>query len=240
MLLIRVREVGTGKLVALNGQELPVLGRIAAYGERPQDEPGPAEGARAPYLALCALARSAPGEPVQPLSAYVHPCASMDRIMLLDSDLERQTLAILIAFQRRMAQRHQTVVTIAKPMESLGPAQREDGTPLPALIPDFVVTARYPDGGERRVVVETMGYADDGYRNRKLVLHPQMGRAAGAIAVVEHDFHVPAHWQQAWRDNRFKRLLWQSLGPDEHRAGAGDVQPHDRSDAARHRATCRA
>jgi hypothetical protein len=123
--------VGTGKLVALNGQALPVLGRVAVYGERPQDEPGPAERARAPYIALCTLARPAPGDPMQLLSAYVHPCASMDRIMLLDSDLERQTLAILIAFERRMAQRHGTVVTIEKPMETIGPAQGEDGAPLP-------------------------------------------------------------------------------------------------------------
>jgi hypothetical protein len=63
-----------------------------------------------------------------------------------------------------------------------------------------------------------MGYADEGYRGRKRVLHPRMGRAAGAMAVLEHDFHLPGHWQQEWRDNRFKRLLWQSLGPEEHDA----------------------
>jgi hypothetical protein len=166
------------------------------------------------------------------MSAYVHPCASMDRIMLLDSDLERQTLAILVAFQRRMAQLHAAAVTIEKPMEAIASAQGEDGAPLPPLIPDFVVTGCDRDGGQRRVIVETMGYADDGYRNRKRVLHPQMARAAGAMAVLEHDFHVPAHWHQAWRDERFKRLLWQSLAPDEHHAGTGEVQTRDRSQAS--------
>jgi hypothetical protein len=215
LLLIRLNEAAAGKLIALNGQELPVVGRIAVYGERPRDEPGPAESARSPYLALCILARPTPVDPVQVHSAYVHPCASMGRVMLVDSDLERETLSILQAFQWRMARRHRAVVTIEKPMDSLGPAVAEDGTPLPPLIPDFVVTARYRDGKERRVVVETMGYADEGYRGRKRVLHPRMGRAAGAMAVLEHDFHLPGHWQQEWRDNRFKRLLWQSLGPEE-------------------------
>ena len=215
LLLIRLKDAGAARLIALNGHELPVVGRIAVYGERPQDEPGPAEGARAPYLALCIVARPTPIDQVQIVSAYVHPCASMDRVMMLDSDLERQTLAILVAFQRRMARRHQASVTIEKPMESIAPGEAEDGTPLPPLIPDFVVTARYRDGRERRVVVETMGYADDGYRNRKRILHPQMGRAAGAMTVLEHDFHLPQRWEQEWRDNRFKRLLWHSLGPAE-------------------------
>ena len=215
LLLIRLQDARGGKLIALNGQELPVVGRIAVYGERPEDEPGPAEGARAPYLALCIVARPTPIDPVQLVSAYVHPCASMDRVMLVDSDLERQTLSILLAFQRRMGRGRQAAVTIEKPMESIGSAEAEDGTPRPPLIPDFVVVTRYRDGCERRVVVETMGYADEGYRDRKRVLHPQMGRAAGAMAVLEHDFHFPGHWRQEWRDNRFKRSLWQSFGPAE-------------------------
>ena len=222
LLLIRLKDAGAARLIALNGHELPVVGRIAVYGERPQDEPGPAEGARAPYLALCIVARPTPIDPVQIVSAYVHPCASMDRVMMIDSDLERQTLAILVAFQRRMARRHQASVTIEKPMELIAPGEAEDGTPLPPLIPDFVVTARYRDGRERRVVVETMGYADDGYRNRKRILHPQMGRAAGAMTVLEHDFHLPQRWEQEWRDNRFKRLLWHSLGPGRGRYFGGE------------------
>lgn len=215
LLLLRLKDAGVARLVALNGHELPVVGRIAVYGERPQDEPGPAEGARAPYLALCIVARPTPIDPVQIVSAYVHPCASMDRVMMIDSDLERQTLAILVAFQRRMLRRHQAAVTIEKPMESIGPGQADDGTPQPPLIPDFLVKVRYRNGRERRVVIETMGYADEGYRNRKRVLHPQMEHAAGALTVLEHDFHLPGHWRQAWRDNRFKRLLWQSLGPED-------------------------
>ena len=59
-----------------------------------------------------------------------------------------------------------------------------------------------------------MGYADDGYRDRKHNLHPQMARAAGATALLEHDFHLPERWRQEWRDTRFKRILWRSLAPE--------------------------
>ena len=89
-----------------------------------------------------------------------------------------------------------------------------------------MVTVRYRDGSERRVVVETMGYADDGYRDRKRILHPHMKRAAGAVAVLEHDFHLPERWRQEWRDTRFKRVLWQSLTP------AGAVDFRERMNAA--------
>ncbi|GAB0119875.1 hypothetical protein [Acidisoma sp. 7E03] len=219
LVLLRVAEVLPGRLRALNGEELPVVGRLAVFGERPEDEPGPAEDTRAPYLALGIVARPTPIDPVQIVAAYVHPSASTQRMMLVDSDYERQTLDILLQFQRQMARRHHAAVIIEKPVESIGPAIDDAGTPLPPLIPDFLVTARYRDGGEKRALVETMGYADEGYRTRKLRLHPEMQRAAGAMAVLEHDFHLPGHWPQEWRDNRLRRALWQALGPVDDARG---------------------
>jgi hypothetical protein len=61
-----------------------------------------------------------------------------------------------------------------------------------------------------------MGYADQGYRERKARLHPEMQRAAGATMVIEHDFQEPAHWQQDWRDKQFRRELWRQLGTQEN------------------------
>jgi hypothetical protein len=212
LLMIRVREVQSGKLNALNGEELSVVGRLAVLGERPEDEPGP-DDARSPYVTLCIVTRPTPIDPVQIVSAYVHPCASPQRVMLVDSDCERQTLALLLQFQRQTARRHQAAVIIEKPMESMASETDDSGAPCPPLIPDFIVTARHRDGTERRVIVETMGYADEGYRERKLRLHPEMQRAAGASAVIEHDFQLPGHWPQDWRDNRLRRALWQMLGP---------------------------
>lgn len=215
VLLVRLQAVQARLLRTLNGEELPVSGRLAVFGDRPEDELGATVDARAPYLALAIVARPAPGEKVQVVSAYVHPCASADRLMLVDSDAERHTLGMLKNFQYAIKKKSETVVTIEKPLESIAPEQHADGTALPPIIPDFIVTARGRDGRERRIVVETMGYRDLGYRERKERLHPRMQHAADAAAVITHDFHEPGHWQQEWRDNRFRRDLWRELGERE-------------------------
>ena len=123
-----------------------------------------------------------------------------------------QTLNMLKKFQYALLKKTGAVVTIEKPMDSIAPEQGAEGVPLPPIIPDFIVTARERGGQERRVVIETMGYSDQGYRERKARLHPEMQRAADAGAVINHDFHEPGHWQQEWRDNRFRRELWRILG----------------------------
>ncbi len=215
VLLVRIQSMQTGLLRTLNGEELPVTGRLALFGDRPEDEPGAGVDARSPYLGLCIVARPAPGEAVQIVAAYVHPCASLDRMMLVDSDAERQTLNMLKKFQYALLKKTGAVVTIEKPMDSIAPEQGPEGVPLPPIIPDFIVTARERGGQERRVVIETMGYSDQGYRERKARLHPEMQRAADAGAVINHDFHEPGHWQQEWRDNRFRRELWRILGNQE-------------------------
>jgi hypothetical protein len=40
--------------------------------------------------------------------------------------------------------------------------------------------------------------------------------------VLEHDFHVPEHWRQEWRDNKLSRELWKQFvagGQDTRAAG---------------------
>ena len=65
-----------------------------------------------------------------------------------------------------------------------------------------------------------MGFADEGYRARKARLHPIMSAALGGAPVVPHDFHVPAHWTQAWRDNKFWRdARWALTGPQDRATG---------------------
>jgi hypothetical protein len=212
VLLVRAQSVRAGMLRTLNGEELPVTGRMAVFGDRPEDEPGIAVDARAPYLALCIVARPSPGDRAQITAAYVHPCASLDRLMLVDSDAERHTLMLLKNFQYAMLKGSGALVTIDKPMDSLVSEKWPDGRSRPPVIPDFIVTVRDRDGSVKRAVVETMGYADEGYRERKARLHPEMQEAAGATSVIEHDFQMPAHWQQEWRDKQFRRELWQQLG----------------------------
>ena len=215
VLLVRLQAVQTGLLRTLNGEELPVTGRLAVFGDRPEDEPSATGDARAPYLALCIVARPAPGAQVRIVAAYVHPCASLGRLMLVDSDAERHTLKLLMNFKYAMLKKSGAIVSIEKPMDSIASEEDGDDAAPPPLIPDFIVTVRDRDGSVKRAVVETMGYGDQGYRDRKERLHPQMRQAAGALAVIAHDFHEPGHWQQEWRDNRFRRDLWRGLGGQE-------------------------
>jgi hypothetical protein len=218
VVILRLSAVRRGELVPLAGPPLPVLGRIAVPGEEPhadlaEDAPPPA---RAPYLAICLVARPALREPVQILSAYVHPCASNDRLLLVDSDLERQTLAQLQSVQSWLLRKRGFAVTIEKPLEDLGVALGDGVPPRGPIIPDFIVTGRAPgEVMERGLIIETMGLAGVAYRERKLRMHPFMSRAVEGAPVVEHDFHEPAGKQQRWRDERFWReVRWGLTGTE--------------------------
>ncbi len=209
--LLRFREAGAGRVVALDGQEFPVSGRLAIFGERPE---GDEEALRPPYLGLCVVARPEPEMPVQLVSAYLHPCVSVDRLTLIDSNFERETLKLLRKFQWVVGKRQGLALTIEKPLESIGPDEDAEGMALPPLIPDFVM-----EGGGRRIIVETMGYRDALYRERKEQLHPLMLEAAAAQSVLLHDFHEPVRWRQEWRDNGLTRGLWKLFGGGDHGEG---------------------
>jgi hypothetical protein len=206
--LLRFREASAGRVVALDGSEFPVSGRLAIFGERPDGE---AEAMRPPYLGLCVAARPEQEAPVQLVSAYLHPCVSTDRLTLIDSDFERETLKLLRKFQWVLGKRQGIAVTMEKPLESLGPEEDAEGGVLPPLIPDFLL-----EGGGRRIIVETMGYGDALYRARKEQLHPLMLGAAAADLVLPHDFHEPPRWRQDWRDKRFTRGLWKLFEDGAH------------------------
>ncbi|MGO9237415.1 MAG: hypothetical protein ACLP4V_26280 [Methylocella sp.] len=74
-------------LEPIAGEAIPVLGRIAVFGERPDEGAGmrTAPSARAPYLAACVVGRAEDRGPVEVLSAYVHPCAGEHHLMLVEA-----------------------------------------------------------------------------------------------------------------------------------------------------------
>ena len=160
LLLVRLADVRGQELVTLGGQTLPIVGRVAVCGEAPVDEPDP-PGACSPYLALCVVARPAPEEPVQLCSAYAHSCLSAERLLLVDSDLERRTLSKLIAFQKTARDRYGLWLRVDKPLHDIGPPRAAGAPSKQALIPDFLVTAENAGRIGRRVIVETMGYPDE-------------------------------------------------------------------------------
>ena len=212
VLIARIAAIGTGTLQPAAGDPIAVRGRIAVFGERPDDaRDTPAErAARAPYLAACVVGRAAEGGPVEALSAYAHPIAGEGHLMLVDSDFERRTLAQVRSLQTWLAAKKGIRLTIEKPLFDITPSEDgdPDGVARPPCIPDFVVRAEgVTQVGCPRVIVETMGFADEGYRRTKVRTHAAMSAALGGAPVVQHDFHAPSDRSQNWRDTRFWREL---------------------------------
>ncbi|MBN9560438.1 MAG: hypothetical protein J0H14_06865 [Alphaproteobacteria bacterium] len=226
VLIARVAAIGNGTLEPVAGEPIPVSGRLAVFGERAAlDRDTPADRhVRAPYLAICVLGRAAPEESIEVLSAYAHPCAAERHLMLLDSNLERHTLAQLRSLQSWLARKKNLPTSIDKPMFDVA-SERVDGLPRPPCIPDFVMQS-----ATATAVVETMGYADAAYRERKLRVHPAMAAALGG-PVLMHDFHEPPGRLQAWRDERFWRgMRWTLTRPER---AADGVPPNPAAPASR-------
>jgi hypothetical protein len=235
VLIARVAAIGAGVLRPVVGEPIPVRGRLAVFGERAGGGRDTAEerAARAPYLAVCSVARPAADEPVQVLAAYAHPCVSASHLMLVDSDLERRTLMQLRSVQDWLLRKRGIAVTIVKPLFDLGPAEdaADGGSSRPPCMPDFIVRARgVGEAGAPEVIVETMGFADEDYRARKCRVHPAMAAALGGAPVVQHDFHLPEGRAQSWRDERFWRdLRWTLTGGEVAQGGTAGGRMNDRA-----------
>ncbi|MDD2859448.1 MAG: hypothetical protein PHT60_14825 [Acidiphilium sp.] len=195
ILIVAARAVSEGAIVVSDGMSLPVAGRISVFGEieghgRIQD----AAARRPPYLVAALVARPDPDAPAAILRAYAHPVASRAHLLLLDSDHERRTLRRLIALQRWLVRARNILVTIEKPQFDIGPPD-PDATDAaatgarPPVIPDFIVRAKAANGSTATVIVETMGYADERYRQRKERIHPLMRAALNGAPIVLHVCH---------------------------------------------------
>ncbi len=90
-------------------------------------------------------------------------------------------------------------------------------------VPDFILWAKADHTIQHSVViVETMGFGDDVYRNRKHRTHGLMSRILGEAPVVEHDFCSPAGIVQGQRDRQFWRdARWIVTGPETVGSGRG-------------------
>jgi hypothetical protein len=217
VLIARVEGAGGGALRTLGGEAIPVRGRIAVFGEQPGTarEAPEERAARAPYLAACVLGRAAPDAHPEVLSAYLHPCASERHLMLVDSDLERQTFAQLRGVQTWLGKQKLAQISIDKPLFDIWPDDhgKAEAVPRPPCLPDFVVRATGDDGVARAAVIERMGFADAGYRERKERSHALMSLALGGAPVIMHDFHEPPGRLQKDRDGDFWRAVrWRLAG----------------------------
>ena len=129
ILILRLAGVAEGNLFPLKGDAIPLRGWIAVFAERPQG--CRAASVRPPYLAACVIGRPAIEAPVEVLSAYVHPCASLDHVLLMDGDCERQTLAQLRSVQSWPRRKRGVLTAIEKPMFDLRPVLSAADAGLP-------------------------------------------------------------------------------------------------------------
>ena len=260
LLVTMAAEAAEGRIRPLRRDPIPVRGEIAIFGERDGhgQEPVGDRRARSPYLAACVVGRATPDEPVEVLKAYLHPCASPGHLMPVDSNLERQNLALLLSLQDWLGKRREVRVTIDKPVFDLGwssaPASDQDvgRTPSDAeallarigdarrasltslrelgikhrldgdeeardpCLPDFILWAEADHGLQHEaVIVETMGFADEVYRDRKHRTHGLMSRILGGAPVVEHDSWSPGGIVQDQRDRQFwLKTRWTVTGQE--------------------------
>lgn len=148
-----VRELDGRRLICGKGSDLPeVRGRVVRPGE---NTPGP-------YLVIVLVGRLNNESDFSPLRAFVHPVMSASLLIPVDSNLERETLKILLDRQR--LQKDNYPFKLVKPLIDL-----RVGEPETAVRPDFIL-----DYGVHKVVVETMGYSDPDYLQRKERTHATM------------------------------------------------------------------
>lgn len=144
---------------------------------------------RPPYLVIGLVTQpEREAKSVELLRAYAHPCVAWDRFTLIDSQLERETLALLISCRERLRKNHGVAYSIEKPLYDRGPPETDD--PREVCIPDFILRPTGENIRHPLIVIETMGYDDAAYRERKRRmrrLFEQIGRGPHPVPVIEHD-----------------------------------------------------
>jgi hypothetical protein len=163
---IEVRADGSKWLIPTYGDPLEVVGRLYL----------PGAGTLGPYLAI-ALVAILPGQSHASIHrAYVHPLYSFDEWLPVDSDLERKTLSILTAKLQFQAKQANNPYEIEKPLlDIVANAQ----LPKSKVRPDFLVISN-----GKKLVVETMGYIDPDYLERKERTHALMAHIG---RVIKHE-----------------------------------------------------
>lgn len=182
---------------------LPVLGRIAVFGEREAAN-------RHPYLAICLIGKPDRKSPYPAvLRVYAHPCLNWAKWALTDSILERETVDVIQRCRFGLSNRD-IRTRLTKPLFDMN--INMEGETQPACIPDFLIEV-LSRPMSRTVVVETMGYTDSRYRNRKKRLRDyfnaiDLSRSDKPARLIHHD---PSQFASA---DEAKRGFYTSLRDD--------------------------
>lgn len=143
-------------------------------------------GVRPPYWVILAFRRGSDGNIICS-EGYAHALFRLGAPIPVDSDLERSTLESLSVVSEWLKNKPEVpLLSLEKPLFDIEVCtEGEKGY----VLPDFIITGRMPNGDISKVVIETMGYADDGYCERKVEQHKGMRQ----IGSLQTD---PPRWPQ--------------------------------------------
>lgn len=133
------------------------------------------EGVRPPYWVILAFRRSAGGSLICS-EGYAHALFRRNCPVPVDSGLERQMLEGIAEVASWLKGRAGNL-TLVKPLFDI---EVDVGGEKGFVLPDFLIQAKMPGGREHTVVIETMGYTDDEYCERKAEQHKGM-RTLGTL-----------------------------------------------------------
>jgi len=155
------------------------------------------DGARPPYWVILAFRRGMDGTVICS-EGYAHALFRRGCPVPVDSGLERTTIESLSEVAGWLAKKHDApTLSLEKPLFDLEVTLNgEKGF----VLPDFIVTATKPGGKQHTVVVETMGYTDDDYCERKAEQHKGMRQ----LGLLQTD---PPRWPQEL-DKTFARHVF--------------------------------
>lgn len=131
------------------------------------------DGLRPPYWVILEFRRSADGSIVCS-DGYAHALHSRSYPVPVDSGLERQTIASLARCAEWLSKKKEAPVSsihLKKPLFDYAvTVDDEEGY----VLPDFVLEATTRDGDKHTFIIETMGYQDEDYIERKSRQHRGM------------------------------------------------------------------
>lgn len=155
------------------------------------------DGARPPYWVILAFRRGMDGTVICS-EGYAHALFRRGCPVPVDSGLERTTLESLSEVAGWLVKKPGTpALSLEKPLfDTEVNVDGEKGF----VLPDFIITASKPGGKQHTVVVETMGYTDDDYCERKAEQHKGMRQ----LGLLQTD---PPRWPQEL-DKTFSRHVF--------------------------------
>jgi hypothetical protein len=176
-----------------------ITGKFSVFGEKAAER-------RAPYLFIGLIAQPyKDATHVEILKGYAHPCLNWASLLPVDSQYERETMDVLIKCRDWLSRKYGVSYIIEKPLFDMG---NDDDAAREICKPDFVLRTIGQNAKTSTVVIETMGFDSEQYRERKFRMREQfehIDRSGEVVPVIEHDM------RENGSKNAIHRKLCQSI-----------------------------